>query len=207
MLAPDPISGQDTDLLTRLFLNAPIPNLPRPRRLFQKEDVNVTKAGVSYQQFVDCYHGLANTIEAGFGNNSIFSPSAWIRTMSDLISGMPQGTLAMRNFGPDGEPLDQDDFKNSRRGRLGGNQKKNLTNLEQQSSIFPSPYTVNMCFIFFLVVPAHSQNTDKTPCPPTFFCARRTIPYRDIKSSYSCITSHASQYCTMYPMCDGGINL
>ena len=86
MPAPDTIVGQDIDILTHLFLNAPLPNLPRPCRLFQNEDINKPRARVLHQQLVNRYHTVAKAIETGFGANAILSPSAWVRTMLDIIS-------------------------------------------------------------------------------------------------------------------------
>jgi hypothetical protein len=143
MPAPNFIAGQDLDLITYLFLMAPLPKLPHPHHLFQSVDVNESRAECSHQQLVECYHTIASTIEAGFGTNTTLSPSAWVRTTSDLIACILQGILAMRNFGSDREPLDHDEFK-----RLFNDEdweaiKCNLTNLDHLSKIFPSPLQVS----------------------------------------------------------------
>jgi hypothetical protein len=139
MPTPDTIVGHDTDLLTQLFLKAPLPNLPHPRHLFQKEDINTVRAGVTHHQLIDCYHLVASSIKAGFGANVILSPSAWIRTMSDLITCMLQGVLMTRNCGPDGEPLDQNEFKNLLKEEDWEAVKQNVSNLKHLAQIFPPP--------------------------------------------------------------------
>ena len=138
MPAPDTIVGRDTDFLTHLFLKAPLPNLPRPRRLFQNaEDVKTSE--FSHPQLVDRYHTVASAIEAGFGANAKLSPSAWVRTTSDLIARILQGVLATRNFGPDGESLDIDEFKKLLNEDDWEAVQQNLTNLQHLSQIFPPP--------------------------------------------------------------------
>jgi hypothetical protein len=111
MSVPEPVEGLDAEVISHLFLKAPLPNLPCPCHLFQKEDVNGARTKVSHQQLIDCYHTIAEFIEASFGTNAILSPSVWVRTLLDLITHILQGVLAMRNFGPNGEPLDQEDFR------------------------------------------------------------------------------------------------
>jgi hypothetical protein len=137
--APNTIAGQDVDILTHLFLNAPLPNLPQPCHLFQNEDLNKPRAGVSHQQLVDHYHTVAEAIETGFSANVILSPSAWVRTTSDIISHILQGVLTSRNLSPDGKPLDHDEFK----GLLNEEDWEavgcNLTNLNHLVQIFPPP--------------------------------------------------------------------
>jgi hypothetical protein len=139
MPTPKTVAGQDPDLITHLFLTAPLPKLPRPRRLFQYVDVNEAKAECSHLQLVERYHTIAGAIEAGFGANSILSPSAWVRATSDLISRMLQGILATRNFGPDGEPLDHDQFKSLFNEDDWDAIERNLVNLDHISKIFPPP--------------------------------------------------------------------
>ena len=139
MPAPDTVAGQDTDILTHLFLKAPLPNLPHLRCLFQKEDMNKPRAGVSHQQFVDRYHTVAEAIEAGFGANAALSPSTWVRTTSDLIAHILQGVLASRNIRANGKPLSHDKFKsllNEEDWEVVG---CNLTNLNHLAQIFPPP--------------------------------------------------------------------
>jgi hypothetical protein len=111
MSVPEPAEGLDAEVISHLFLKAPLPNLPHPHCLFQKEDINSARMKVSHQQLVDCYHTVAEFIETSFGTNAIFSPSAWIRTLLDLITHILQGVLATRNFSPDGEPLEHEDFR------------------------------------------------------------------------------------------------
>jgi hypothetical protein len=139
MPAPDTIAGQDVDILTHLFLNAPLPNLPQPHHLFQNEDVNKPRAGVSHQQLVDHYHIVAKAIETSFSANAILSPSAWVRTMSDIISCILQGVLTSRNLGPDGKPLDHDEFKGLLNEEDWEVVRHNLTNLNHLAQIFPPP--------------------------------------------------------------------
>ena len=88
---------------------------------------------------MDRYHNVAFAVEAGFGSNAVLSPSAWIRTTSDLLARILQGVRATRNFGPLGESLDQDDFKNLFNQEDWEAIQKNLTNLEHLSKIFPAP--------------------------------------------------------------------
>jgi hypothetical protein len=139
MPASNTIAGQDVDILTHLFLNAPLPNLPQPRRLFQNKDVNKPRAGVSHQQLVDRYHTVAEAIETGFSANMILSPSAWVRTTSDIISRILQGVLASRNLGPDGKPLDHDEFKGLLNEEDWEVVRRNLINLNHLAQIFPPP--------------------------------------------------------------------
>jgi hypothetical protein len=137
------IVGQDSDLITHLFLMAPLPKLPRPHCLFQSVDVNKTRAECSHLQLVECYHTIASAIESGFGTNATLSPSAWVRTTSDLIACILQGILAMRNFSSDGEPLDHDEFKKLFNDKDWEVIECNLINLDHLSKIFPSPLQVS----------------------------------------------------------------
>ena len=139
MPAPNTVARQDTDFLTHLFLKAPLPNLPCPCCLFQKEDVNKLRAGVSHQQLIDCYHMVAEAIEAGFGANVALSLSTWVRTTSDIIAHIIQGVLASRNFGADGKPLKHDEFKGLLNQEDWEAVECNLTNLNHLSQIFPPP--------------------------------------------------------------------
>jgi hypothetical protein len=111
MPAPNFIAGQDSDLITHLFLTAPLPKLPHPCHLFQSVEVNETRAECSHLQLVEHYHTIASAIKAGFSANATLSPSAWVRTTSDLITHILQGILVMRNFGLDGELRDHEEFK------------------------------------------------------------------------------------------------
>jgi hypothetical protein len=86
MPAPDTIAGQDTDVVSHYFLMAPLPTLPHLRCLFQNEEGKKSKDGSSTTLLIEHYHAVANTIEAGFGNNATISPSTWIRISSDLIA-------------------------------------------------------------------------------------------------------------------------
>jgi hypothetical protein len=112
MPALDTIVGQNTDIISCLFLMAPLPNLPCPRCPFQSKEVNEAKMDCSHLQLIECYHTIANVIEAGFSANATLLPLAWIRVTSDLIACILQGVLTMRNFGPDGKPININDFKN-----------------------------------------------------------------------------------------------
>jgi hypothetical protein len=113
MPTPDTLEGWDTDLLTCLFLKAPLLNLPHPRHLFQNmEDMKMSRSEFTHQQLVDHYHTIISAIEASFGANSKLSPLVWVWTTLDLIACILQGILTSRNIGPDREPLDQDEFKN-----------------------------------------------------------------------------------------------
>jgi hypothetical protein len=120
-------------------LKVPLLNLPCPCRLFQKEDVNIAKADFMHQQLVDRYHTIASTIEAGFSTNVILLASALVRTTLDLIAHILQGVFTTRNFGPNRETLDQDEFKKLFNDEDWEAVKHNLTNLEHLTHIFPSP--------------------------------------------------------------------
>jgi hypothetical protein len=138
MPAPDTIAGRDTDFLTHLFLKAPLPNLPHPCRLFQHtEDMKTSE--FSHPQLVDWYHTVASAIEAGFRANAKLSPSAWVRTTSNLIAHILQGILTTRNFRPDRESLDIDEFKKLLNEDNWEAVQQNLTNLQHLSQIFPPP--------------------------------------------------------------------
>jgi hypothetical protein len=138
MPSPDTIVGRDTDFLTHLFLKAPLPNLPHPRCLFQNaEDVKTSE--FSHPQLMDWYHTIASAIKAGFRANAKLLPSAWVRTTSDLIACILQGIPTTRNFGPDGESLDIDEFKKLLNKDDWEAVQQNLTNLQHLSQIFPPP--------------------------------------------------------------------
>jgi hypothetical protein len=92
---------------------------------------------------VDRYHTIANAIEAGFGANAILSPSAWVRTTSDLIARILQGVLTTRSCGPDGEPLDHDDFKKLFNTEDWEAIERNLANVDHLSKVFPAPLQID----------------------------------------------------------------
>jgi hypothetical protein len=59
--------------------------------------------------------------------------------MSDLIAHILQGVLMTRNFGLDGETLEQEDFRKLFNEEDWEVVKCNLINLEHLSQIFPPP--------------------------------------------------------------------
>jgi hypothetical protein len=72
----------------------------------------------------------------------MLSPTAWVRTTSDLIARILQGILTTRNSGPDREPPDHDEFKRLFKDEDWEAIKCNLINLDHLSKIFPSPLQV-----------------------------------------------------------------
>jgi hypothetical protein len=111
MLAMDPPTGPDPDLLVDTFLRAPLPNLPRWCHLFQREDLDVSVANTSHQQFIDRYHNITSAIQAGFGPGTALSPSGWVRATSDLIECILHGMRATHTATPPNSTFDLEEFQ------------------------------------------------------------------------------------------------
>ena len=88
--------GPTQDVLAEAFLSAPLPTLPRRRRIFQREDIDVNAAKASFDQFVERYHNVATALDAGFGPKTTLSPSAWVKSVADLTTRILYGVAATR---------------------------------------------------------------------------------------------------------------
>jgi hypothetical protein len=88
--------GLEQDTVVQAFQTAPLPSLPRRRQIFQRDDVNKTKAKISLAQFVERYHCITNAIDTGFGPKATLSPSAWLKSTSDLTTRILNGVLSTR---------------------------------------------------------------------------------------------------------------
>jgi hypothetical protein len=170
MPAPDPHSGPDMDILADTFLHAPLPNLPRRCRLFQRDDIDQERAKASYQQFVDRYHGVAGAIDSGFGPDAILSPSAWVKMTSDLVECFIHSIRASRPADPPKDSTSLDAFQAHFREEDWETIKQLRVNLNHLTKVFP----------------------DSSPEPPLIcgHCAHRTDPDamdRLTEADYRCI--------------------
>jgi hypothetical protein len=64
--------------------------------LFQVNDVNKRKAKITLTQFIKHYHSVTDAIDAGYGPKANLSPSAWLRSISDLTTRILNGILITR---------------------------------------------------------------------------------------------------------------
>jgi hypothetical protein len=103
--------GPSQDELLVAFLTAPLPTLPRRRRVFQREEIDVGTTKVSFDQFVERYHNVAQAIDAGFGPKATLSPSAWVKTVADLTTRILYGVVATRVETPPTGPMERSPFK------------------------------------------------------------------------------------------------
>ena len=83
--------GPTQDVLAEAFLSAPLPTLPRRRRIFQREDIDVNAAKALFDQFVERYHNVATALDAGFGPKTTLSPSTWVKSVADLTTRILYG--------------------------------------------------------------------------------------------------------------------
>jgi hypothetical protein len=88
--------GLTHNALMEAFLSAPLLALPCCHCIFQQDEVDVNVAKASYDQFVECYHNVATTIDAGFGPKTTLSPSAWLKSVVDLTSQILYRVVATR---------------------------------------------------------------------------------------------------------------
>jgi hypothetical protein len=88
--------GLERDTIVQAFQTAPLLSLPRRRCIFQRDDINKTKAKISLAQFVEHYHSVTNAIDAGFGPKATLSPSAWLKSTLDLTTRILNGVLSTR---------------------------------------------------------------------------------------------------------------
>jgi hypothetical protein len=88
--------GLEWDTVVQAFQTALLLSLPRCRCIFQRDDVNETKAKISLAQFVECYYSITNAIDAGFSPKATLSPSAWLKSTLDLTTRILNGVLSTR---------------------------------------------------------------------------------------------------------------
>jgi hypothetical protein len=134
----DPHTGPDPDLLVDTFLRAPLPNLPCRRRLFQREDLDVSVANASHQQFIDRYHNVTSAIQAGFGPGTALSPSGWVRATSDLIECILHGVRATRAAAPPNSTFDPEEFQKLLRQEDWETIQHMQTNIDHLAKVFPT---------------------------------------------------------------------
>jgi hypothetical protein len=88
--------GLEQNTVVQAFQTAPLLSLPRCRCIFQRDDVNKAKAKISLAQFVECYHSITDAIDVGFGPKATLSPSAWLKSISDLTTRILNRVLSTR---------------------------------------------------------------------------------------------------------------
>jgi hypothetical protein len=64
--------------------------------VFLVDDVNEQKTKIMLTQFIEHYHSVTDTIDAGYSPKANLTPSAWLRSISDLTTRILNGILTTR---------------------------------------------------------------------------------------------------------------